>query len=88
MIPFVPAIVPNIVQALVFVLALALCSAPAMRRYPIAFYALFIATSALTFVKAILDAPLLGTFVQLLASCYTGVAFKFLKIINIFLAII
>ena len=51
MIPFVPAIVPNIVQALVFVLAFVLCSAPAMRRYPIAFYVLFIAASALTLLR-------------------------------------
>lgn len=78
MIPFVPAIVPNIVQALVFVLALVLCSASAMRRYPIAFYVLFIAASALTFARAALDVLALGTFVQLLASCYTGVAFYLL----------
>ncbi|WP_240480583.1 hypothetical protein [Denitrobacterium detoxificans] len=72
--PFMPTIVPNIVQALVVATAFALLCAKPLHKQPLPFYAAFIAASALTFVPAVKDA----TVVRIMASAYTGVAFYLL----------
>ncbi len=75
MIPYVPQIVPNILQALVFVCAFSLALAPILRKHPVPFYVLFIAASVLSFSSFLVFVPTLYYADQLFASCYTGVAF-------------
>lgn len=74
MLPFVPAVVPNIVQALVLVCLFFLPLARHIRRYPVVFYVLFLLCSAATFFQPLPVGVAANTVVQLFASCYTGVA--------------
>ncbi len=74
MIPFVPQVIPNILQALVFAGAFSLVFAPALRKHPVPFYVLFIVACVLSFSSVLIFVPTLYYVDQLLASCYTGVA--------------
>lgn len=78
MIPYVPQIIPNILQALVFVGAFVLVLAPVLRKHPVPFYVLFIAASILSFASFLVFMPTLYYLDQLFASCYTGVSFYLL----------
>lgn len=78
MIPYVPEIVPKILQALVLALAFSVVAAKPLRKHPWPFYILFIVAGALTFVDLASISPLADTLVGLFASCYTGVAFYLL----------
>ena len=75
MVPFVPAVVPNILQALVLVIVFSLVLAPYMRKHAGAFYLGFLAFSIASFLPAMDANPAFKTVVDLFASCYTGVAF-------------
>ena len=78
MIPFIPSIVPNILQALVLVLAFSLVLAPVLRKYPVPFYVAFFLMSLLTLTETFTTAVLNPDFeeiLELFVSCYTGVAF-------------
>ncbi len=74
MIPFVPQVIPNILQALVFAGAFSLVFAPVLRKHPVPFYVLFIVACVLSFSSVLIFVPTLYYVDQLLASCYTGVA--------------
>ncbi len=74
MIPFVPQVIPNILQALVFAGAFSLAFAPVLRKHPVPFYVLFIVACVLSFSSVLIFVPTLYYVDQLLASCYTGVA--------------
>lgn len=78
MIPFVPDIVPDILQALVLTIAFTLAAGGALRKHPLPFYVLFIVASLLTFVDLERTNAVAYTIVNLFASCYTGVAFYLL----------
>lgn len=78
MIPFIPEIVPNILQALVFTVAFVLVAASALHKHPLPFYIVFIAASVLTFPDLASINQVAYTIVNILASCYTGVAFYLL----------
>ena len=78
MIPFVPQVVPNILQALVFTGAFTLVFANVLRKHPVPFYVLFIVACVLSFASVLIFVPTLYYVDQLLASCYTGVAFYLL----------
>lgn len=75
MIPFVPSIVPNVIQALVLVVAFALVLAPVLRKHPAPFYVLYAALSAVTLIDGVSWAPWAETLLDLFVSCYVGVAF-------------
>ncbi|MDU5613454.1 MAG: hypothetical protein E6043_06235, partial [Slackia sp.] len=75
MIPLVPVVVPNILQALVLVVVFSLALAPYMRKHAGAFYLGFLAVSLASFLPAMDANPAFKTVVGLFASCYTGVAF-------------
>ncbi|MDK7724457.1 hypothetical protein QP551_07095 [Slackia exigua] len=75
MIPFVPAVVPNVPQALVLVIVFSLVLAPYMRKHAGTFYLGFLAFSLASFLPAMDANPAFKTIVDLFASCYTGVAF-------------
>ncbi len=75
MIPYVPQIVPNVLQALVFVCAFVLVLAPVLRKHPVPFYVLFIVACVLSFASFLMFMPTLYYVDQLFSSCYTGVAF-------------
>lgn len=75
MIPFVPSIVPNIVQALVLVAAFALIAAPVLRKHPVPFYVFYAALSAVTLIDGITWDPWADVVLDLFVSCYVGVAF-------------
>ncbi len=74
MIPFIPDVVPNVVQALVFVLAFCFAANTTLRKHPLPFYIGAIVTSVLTFIGPVQDNVIANTLVNILASCYTGVA--------------
>lgn len=74
MLPFIPAFVPNILQALAVVCLFFLPLSRQVRNHPAVFYALFAACSAATFFEPLPGGALADTLVQLVASCYTGVA--------------
>lgn len=76
--PFIPSIVPNIVQALVVATAFTLLCAKPLRKHPVPFYALFIGASALTFATSAISIPALTAITRVMASAYTGVAFYLL----------
>ena len=78
MIPFVPQVVPNILQALVFTGAFTLVFANVLRKHPVPFYVLFIVACVFSFASVLIFVPTLYYVDQLLASCYTGVAFYLL----------
>lgn len=78
MLPYIPDVVPNIVVALVIVVAFVMAFAPALRKCPVAFYAVWIAACMATFVDIVRWIPWLYYVVQAFASCYTGVAFYLL----------
>ena len=78
MLPYIPDVVPNIVVALVIVVAFVVAFAPALRKCPVAFYAVWIAACMATFVDIVRWIPWLYYVVQAFASCYTGVAFYLL----------
>lgn len=78
MIPYVPEVIPNILQALVFAIAFVLVAAGALRKHPLPFYALFIVASVLTFPDLASINQVAYIIVNLLAGCYTGVAFYLL----------
>ena len=78
MIPFVPDIVPDILQALVFTIAFVLALGTTLRKHPIPFYVVFIVASALTFPDLASINQVAYIIVNILASCYTGVAFYLL----------
>lgn len=76
MLPFIPSIVPGVVQALAFVLAFSFACARPLRKHPAPFYLLFLAFAALAFLTDFLASrPVLNAVTQVLASVYTGVAF-------------
>lgn len=75
MFPIVPDIVPTILVEFVFVLAFVVVVAPALRKCPIPFYIVWVAACAATFVDIVQWIPWLYRVVQLVASCYAGVAF-------------
>ncbi len=74
MFPFVPDIVPNIVQALVIVLAFCLAVGPKLRKWAWFAYAVAAIAGVLTFVPQVVDIPAAQLVLDVLASCYTGVA--------------
>ncbi len=74
MLPFIPDIVPTILVELVFMGALIVVVAPALRKCPIPFYIVWVAACAATFVDIVQWIPWLYRVVQLVASCYAGVA--------------
>ncbi len=78
MIPYIPEIVPDILQALVFTLAFTAVFAKPLRKHPLPFYVVFIAAAILTFPDLASVNQVAYTLVNLLASCYTGVAFYLL----------
>lgn len=78
MLPYIPDVVPNIVVALVIVVAFVMAFAPALRKCPVVFYAVWIAACMATFVDIVRWIPWLYYVVQAFASCYTGVAFYLL----------
>ena len=78
MLPYIPDVVPNIVVALVIVVAFVVAFAPALRKCPVVFYAVWIAACMATFVDIVRWIPWLYYVVQAFASCYTGVAFYLL----------
>lgn len=75
MIPFVPSIVPNIVQALVLVVAFALVFAPVLRKHPVPFYVFYAVLSAATLVDAVTENATADMVLDLFVSCYVGIAF-------------
>lgn len=76
MLPFIPNIVPGVIQALVFVLAFSFACAKPLRKHPVPFYLLFLAFAALAFFTDFLAfRPALNAVTQVLSSVYTGVAF-------------
>ena len=76
MIPFVPSIVPNVLQALVLVLMFSFACAKPLRNHPAPFYLVFLAFSILMFFeKVLVGVPLLNMLGTWFASAYTGVAF-------------
>lgn len=74
MFPFVPDIVPNILQALVVVVAFSLAVGPALRKWAWLAYTVAVLAGILTFVPQVVDIPAMGVALDVLASCYTGVA--------------
>ncbi len=78
MIPYVPDAVPDILQALVFAIAFTLVAAKPLRKHPLPFYAVFIVAAFFTFVDLGHVNQVAYTVDNLLASCYTGVAFYLL----------
>lgn len=78
MIPYVPDVVPDILQALVFAIAFTLVAAKPLRKHPLPFYAVFIVAAFFTFVDLGHINQIAYTIDNLLASCYTGVAFYLL----------
>lgn len=78
MLPYIPDVVPNIIVALVIVVAFVMAFAPALRKCPVVFYAVWIAACMATFVDIVRWIPWLYYVVQAFASCYTGVAFYLL----------
>jgi DMSO/TMAO reductase YedYZ heme-binding membrane subunit len=75
MFPFIPEIVPSIVQALVVTLAFVLVLAPVMRKFPVPFYLLFLAAAFAQLMSSSLRyIPWLYTAAYYLGSCYVGVA--------------
>ncbi len=78
MLPFIPQVIPNILQALVFAGAFSLAFAPVLRKHPVPFCLLFIVSCVISFVPAIVFMPSLYYVDQLFSSCYTGVAFYLL----------
>lgn len=70
-----PGFIPPIVSALVYVTAFTLLFARILQRNPIPFYVLFATAGALT-LTGIEDAvPQVAPYIELMASCYIGVAF-------------
>ena len=53
MLPYIPDVVPNIVVALVIVVVFVMAFAPALRKCPVAFYAVWIAACMATFVDIV-----------------------------------
>lgn len=74
MLPFIPAAIPNVLQALALVALLFLPLAQSVRRNPLPFYALFLLCSIATFFQPLPGGAPINTLVQLFASCHTGVA--------------
>ena len=75
MIPFIPSIVPNVVQALVLVVAFTLVAAPVLRKHPVPFYIATVVLCGLTFVESVTDIAEADMVLDLFVSCYTGIAF-------------
>ena len=76
MLPFVPNIVPGVVQALLLVIAFSFAFAKLLRTHPVPFYLVFLAFSVLAFFgEALAHIPALNVVVQAFSSAYTGVAF-------------
>lgn len=70
-----PSFVPPILSALIYVVVFVLLFTNLLRKSPIPFYVLFAAAGALT-LTGIEDAvPQVAPLIELMASCYTGVAF-------------
>lgn len=70
-----PSFIPPIVSALIYVIAFILLFARILRRNPVPFYVAYAAAGALT-LTGIEDAvPQVAPCIELLASCYIGVAF-------------
>ena len=74
MLPFVPDIVPSILQALVIVVAVNLAVGPALRKWAWLAYTVAALACILTFIPQVPDIPAVGVALDILASCYTGVA--------------
>lgn len=74
MLPFVPDVVPSILQALVIVVAACLIVGPRLRTWAWLAYTVAVLASILTFVPQVVDIPAMGVALDILASCYTGVA--------------
>ena len=74
MIPFIPDVVPNIVQALVIVLVFCFAAGQVLRKHPLPFYIGAIVACVLGFLGPVQDNVISNTIVNILASCYTGVA--------------
>lgn len=78
MLPFVPAFVPNLLQALPFVLAFALLLAKPLRSHPGPFYVFWTAAvAAVTWFDPVFESAALNAAVQLVTSAYTGVCLYF-----------
>ncbi len=74
MFPFVPDIVPNILQELVVVVAFCLIVGPRLRKWAWLAYAVAVIAGVLTFIPQVVDIPAMGVALDVLASCYSGVA--------------
>lgn len=74
MIPFVPGVVPSILQALLIVCVLCVALSKQIKAHPKSFYLLVGLASAATFVPAARAIPAAWMVIQVFASCYTGVA--------------
>lgn len=78
MLPFVPAFVPNLLQAAPFVLAFALACAKPLRLHPGPFYLAWAVVCALVaWFDPVFASPALDAAVQLATSAYTGVCLYF-----------
>ena len=74
MLPLVPDVVPNIIQALILVVIFCLVGGKALHKHPWPFYIVAIIAGVLTFVTPVTDIYAAQVVLDILASCYTGVA--------------
>lgn len=79
MLPFVPAFVPNLLQAAPFVLAFSLLCAKPLRAHPGPFYLVWaLSCIAVTVFDPVFTSPVLDAAVQLVTSAYTGICLYFI----------